>query len=136
MSRGPAWLTRTAVLAIHERLIAEHGGATGPVDDAKLDAALARPRHRHAYEQADVFRLAAGYAFGIARDHPFRDGNKRVALTLAGVFLELNGWRLESPEAEAAAITIELAAGQVDENEYARWLESSSTRARRRRARA
>ena len=126
MSRDPAWLPRTAVIVIHELLIAEHGGATGPVDEAKLDAALARPKHRSAIEDADVFRLAAAYAFGIARDHPFRDGNKRVALTVAGVFLELNGWRLEAPEAEAVAMTVALAAGEVDEAAYATWLRSAS----------
>jgi death-on-curing protein len=129
VTREPVWLSRTAVLAIHELLIAEHGGAAGPVDDAKLDAALARPRHRHAYEQADVFRLAAAYAFGIARDHPFRDGSKRVALTLAGVFLELNGWALAAPEPQAAAITIALAAGELDEAAYGAWLEASARRA-------
>ena len=134
MSRGPAWLSRAAVLAIHEQLIAEHGGAAGPVDDAQLDAALARPRHRHAYEKGDVFRLAAAYAFGIARDHPFRDGNKRVALTLALVFLELNGWRVEAPETEAASMTIALAAGDLGEAEYAKWLKSASVRIRSRRA--
>lgn len=126
MTREPVWLSRTAVLSIHEALIAEHGGATGPLDDGKLDAALARPKHRHAYDQASVFRLAAAYAFGIARDHPFRDGNKRVALTLAGVFLELNGWSLAAPEAEAATMTIALAAGEMDEPAYATWLEANS----------
>lgn len=129
MNREPVWVTRTAVLAIHEMLIAEHGGATGPVDEAKLDAALARPRHREAYERPDTFRLAAAYAYGIARDHPFRDGNKRVELTVAGVFLALNGWRLEAPEAEAAAMTISLAAGELYEPAYAMWLEANSRRA-------
>jgi death-on-curing protein len=133
MSRGPVWLSRQAVLAIHDILIAEHGGATGRVDDARLDAALGRPRNRHAYEDADLFQLAAAYAFGIARDHPFPDGNKRVALTLAGVFLERNGWRLGAPEAEAAAMTIALAAGDVDEAAYADWLRSSSAKRRSRR---
>lgn len=121
----PVWLPHSVVLAIHDRLIAEHGGALGAVDTARLDAALARPRHRHAYEGADVFRIAAAYAFGIARDHPFRDGNKRVALTLAGVFLELNGQQLIAPEADAAQITIALAAGDVDEAGYAAWLRSA-----------
>ena len=133
MSREPAWLPRPAVLAIHDILITEHGGATGPVDDARLDAALARPRNRHAYEHADLFQLAAAYAFGIARDHPFQDGNKRVALTLAGVFLERNGRRLEASEAESAAMTIALAAGDVDEAAYADWLRSSSSKRRSRR---
>ena len=131
MTREIAWLPRSAVLAIHELLIAEHGGATGPVDEAKLDAALARPRHRHAYEpsESDMFRLPAAYAFGIARDHPFRDGNKRVALTLAGVFLELNGWRLDAPEPEAAAMMIALAAGELDEPALAAWIGANARKA-------
>ena len=128
MTREPVWLPRAAGLAIHEMLIAEHGGAAGPFDEAKLDAALARPLHRHTYENPDLFRLAAAYAFGIARDHPFRDGNKRVALTLAGVFLELNGWVLVAPEAEAASMTIALAAGDMDEAAYAAWLEANARR--------
>ena len=118
MNPEPKWLSRRAVIAIHDILIAEHGGATGPVDEARLDGALARPRNL----KADLFRLAAAYAFGIARDHPFRDGNKRLALTLAGVFLDRNGLRLEAPEAEAAAITVALASGDVEEAEYAEWL--------------
>lgn len=133
MSLEPAWLSRAAVLAIHELLIAEHGGATGPVNEAQLEAALARPKHRHAYESVDLFRLAAAYAFGIARDHPFRDGNKRVALTLALVFLELNGWRVGAPETEAVSMTLALAAGEMGEPEYAEWLRSTSARRRSRR---
>ncbi len=125
MTREPVWLPRAVVFAIHERLIAEHGGAIGPHDDARLESALARPKHRHAHDTADVFRLAAAHAFGIARDHPFRDGNKRVALTLAGVFLALNGWRLVAPEADSASMTTALAAGEVDETGYAKWLESA-----------
>ena len=125
MIREPVWLARALVLAIHEQLIAEHGGAAGTHDEERLGAALARPLHRHSYEASDVFRLAAAYAFGIARDHPFRDGNKRVALTLAGVFLEMNGWRLAADEADAATMTIALAAGELDEGAYAMWLEGA-----------
>ncbi len=135
MSRGPAWLSRAAVLAIHELMIAEHGGASGPADEARLGSALARPRNRRAYGRAGLFRLAAAYAFGFARDHAFPDGNKRVALTSALVFLELNGWRVEAPEADAARMTIALAAGDLEESAYAEWLESASVRIRPRRAR-
>lgn len=126
MSREPVWLPRSVVLAIHEQLIAEHGGATGEHDEGRLGLALSRPLHRQAYPDSDLFRLAAGYAFGIARNDPFRDGNKRVALTLAGVFLEMNGWRLEAPEADAATSTLALAAGELDEGAYALWLEGAS----------
>jgi death-on-curing protein len=131
VSRQPTWLPRTSVLAIHDRLIAEHGGATGSVDENRLESARARPQHQHAYGRCTLFTLAAAYAFGVAKGHPFRDGNKRVALTLAGVFLELNGWRLEAPETEAASMTIGLAAGEVGEADYAAWLESASVRAPR-----
>lgn len=134
MSGEPAWLSRAAVLAIHEQLIAEHGGATGRADEARLDAALARPRNRRAYSRATLFRLAAAYAFAIARDHPFPDGNKRVALTLALAFLHMNGWRVEAPEAEAASMTIALSAGELEEEAYAGWLKTPSVRIRRRRA--
>ena len=104
----------------------EHGGATGFTDENKLEAALAQPLHRFAYEASTLFELAAAYAFGIARGHPFRDGNKRVALTLAATFLEINGWRLEAGEADAATMTIRLAAGDVRESAYAEWLAKSS----------
>ena len=126
MSREPVWLPRALVFAVHEQLIVEHGGATGEHDEGRLSAALARPLHRHAYESSGLFRLAAAHAFGIARDHPFRDGNKRVALTLAAVFLELNGWRLEATESDAATMTIALAAGELDEGAYAMWLEGAA----------
>ena len=115
MSDEPRWIPVPVVLAIHDLLMAEHGGAAGPVDEVRLSATLARPRHQH--------------AFAIARDHPFTDGNKRVALTLAGVFLELNGWRLDAPEADAAHMTIALAAGAVSEEAYALWLREQCVQA-------
>lgn len=135
MKREPIWLPRSAVVAIHERLIAEHGGAVGPIAEHRLESALARPKDRRAYERSTPFQLAAAFAFSVAKGHPFRDGNKRGALTLAGVFLELNGWRLEAPETEAATMTIGLAAGDVSESEYAAWLESASSAVRRGRRR-
>jgi death-on-curing protein len=123
----PRWISKQFVLALHERLLAEHGGAPELLDEGLLDAALASPRNHFAYEQADIFRLAAAYAHAITRDHPFGDGNKRVALTVAGVFLELNGHRLQAPEPEAVAATTALSTRQLDESGFADWLRASST---------
>lgn len=131
MTREPRWVTRQAVVAIHERLLAEHGGLPGLLDQGRLEAALAHPRNRRRYARADVFRLAAAYAHALTQDHPFRDGNKRVALTVAGVFLELNGFRLEATEAEAVAAVLALTNHEMDEATFARWLRATSVRARR-----
>jgi death-on-curing protein len=133
VSPEPKWVSKAAVLAIHERLLAEHGGASGLLDEGRLDAALASPRNHFAYGEADPFRLAAAYAHAIARDHPFRDGNKRVALTLAGVFLELNGLQLAAPENETAGMMLALAEGSLDEHALAAWLRDSSTKLPKRR---
>jgi death-on-curing protein len=113
------------VLAIHERLLAEHGGASGRLDVGRLEAALDRPRNRLAYGRADIPRLAAAYAFALTRNHPFADGNKRVALTVAGVFLELNGYHLDALEQDAASVMRALSSGEIGEEEFARWLRAS-----------
>jgi death-on-curing protein len=128
--KAPRWISKQAVLAIHERLLAEHGGASGLRDEGLLEAALAGPRNRFAYERAEVPRLAAAYAYAITRNHPFTDGNKRVALTVAGVFMELNGYRLEASEPHAARATRALASGEINETQFAAWLRASSSRVR------
>ena len=122
----PAWLPRDLVLALHDRLIAEFGGAPGTRDLGLLDSALARPRNRFAYESPSVFTLAATYADGLLRNHPFVDGNKRVALVAAVVFLEQNGFRFLAAESDAARQTWSLAAAEIDELAYASWLETNS----------
>ncbi len=94
-----------------------------------LDAALASPRNHFAYGQADIFRLAAAYAYAITQNHPSNDGNKRVAFTAAAVFLELNGHRLVAPEPEAVTATTDLSARRIDEPGFAEWLRASSSRA-------
>lgn len=127
MTKEPTWVSKAVALAVHERLLAAHGGAPGLLDEGLLDAALANPRNRFAYERADVFRLAAAYAYGITQNHPFTDGNKRVALTLAGVFLELNGSRLEASEQDAVQAMLALSSRQMEETEYAEWLRRSSS---------
>jgi death-on-curing protein len=118
------------VIAIREELLALYGGAGDGLSAVQLEALLARPRERHADARPGLFRLAAAHAFGIARDRPLPDGNDRLALTLAGVFLELNGWRLTASAAEAASVTLALAAGELDEGGYAMWLEESCVRTR------
>jgi death-on-curing protein len=115
-------------LAIHERLLAEHGGAPGLRDEGMLDAALASPVNHFAYERADILRLAAAYAHALTRNHPFADGNKRVALTVAGVFMELNGFRLEVSEQDAAQATRALSARKMDEAGFADWLRTCSSK--------
>lgn len=117
-----------AVLAIHERLVSEHGGRPGLRDAGLLESALASPRNTHAYGERALCVLAAAYAAAITRDHPFHDGNKRVSLTVAAVFLELNGLRLEASEADAATATRALAARTLDPADYAAWLERHAVR--------
>jgi death-on-curing protein len=126
--RPPRWISKQAVLAIHGRLLAEHGGAAGLLDEGLLDAALASPKNHFAYERADILRLAAAYAYALTQNHPFADGNKRVALTVAGVFLELNGFRLDASEQDAAQATRALSSREVDEVEFADWLRTCSSK--------
>lgn len=132
MTRAPRWLSAAAILAIHERLIAEHGGAAGLRDARLLESALASPPNHLAYAGADIFLLAAAYASALTRNHPFHDGNKRVALTAAGVFLEMNGYRLTAPEADAAGAARALAERAMDEATFADWLRRSSAKVVRR----
>lgn len=122
----PVWVHPGIVLAMHESQLAEHGGAPGLRDEGLLGAALARPRHRHAYGETEICALAAAYAFGIVRNHPFIDGNKRTALLATFVFLRMNGWLLVAPEADAAAATLALADGEMDEAAFAGWLRRNS----------
>jgi len=95
-----------------------------------LDAALASPKNQLAYQHADILRLAASYAYALTQNHPFTDGNKRVALTVAGVFMELNGFRLEASEQDAANATRALSSREIDEAEFANWLQTCSSQFR------
>ena len=121
-------MTKEAALAIHDILLAQHGGKPGILDEGLLDAAMDAPRNHFAYERARVFRLAAIYAHGLTKNHPFVDGNKRIALTVAGVFLELNGFRLDAPEQEAASAMDALAAGTLRRDDFESWLQASCSR--------
>lgn len=118
----PVWLTRALVEAIQDQLITEHGGSHGLRDEGLLESALARAPNQSAYGSPSLAELAAAYAVGLCRNHAFIDGNKRVALAAADVFLQLNGHELVAPEAEAAVMTLELAAGKCTEGEYAAWI--------------
>jgi death-on-curing protein len=118
----PIWLTVELVLAIHERQLKRFGGRAGVRDLGALESALGRARNRWAYEQDDLASLAAAYTFGIARNHPFVDGNKRTALLALVTFLGLNRVDFVADEAEAAVIMRDLAAGKVDETGLTRWI--------------
>ena len=119
------WLTPEIVLAIHAQSLRDHGGAEGLRDEAMLMSALDRPKNLDAYSKAEIFSLAASLGFGLAKNHPFADGNKRTAFLSLYVFLGLNGWELDADEAEAAAITIDIAASDVNEEELALWLKAN-----------
>ena len=121
--KEPIWLEAAEILAIHERLLALHGGASGTRDQGLLHAALSKPRHRHSYDEAaDIAKLAAAYAAGIIGNHPFVDGNKRMGFVAAVLFVELNGYRFIASEEDAAEIVLALAAGKLNETEFAVWL--------------
>lgn len=116
------WVTSKLALAAHHEQLLAHGGATGTRDSGLLDSALARPQNAVAYGEPDAAALAAAYAFGIARNHPFVDGNKRTALVVCETFLNLNGYALNATDAELAVLFQSLAAGEVPEVELADWL--------------
>lgn len=131
MRRRIRWIPDAAVRAMHAELLAEHGGRPGIRDAALLSSALARPRNRRAYgASATRFDLAAAYGFGIDKKHPFIDGNKRIALMVMYVFLEINGYRLDAPEVEAVDMMLRLAASKLVEKELAGWLKANSVPSR------
>jgi death-on-curing protein len=117
------WIVDSVVYAIHEAQLAEHGGIAGLRDEGLLSSALARPRNLAAYaDDVDAAMLAAAYAFGIARNHAFLDGNKRTAFVVMELFLDLNGWILNAEDAECISTTLALAAGDLGEKALASWL--------------
>ncbi len=119
----PRWLTRLMVDTIHSELLLEHGGAPGARDEDLIESALARPRNRLAYEpEADLADLAAAYLFGLAKNHGYVDGNKRVAFAVAATFLLLNGLRLTASEADAYEAVIGLVQGHLSEEEVGHWI--------------
>ena len=122
MSDPPRWLKPEQVKVIHERQLARFGGPAGIRDEGALESALARPINRWEYEGSELPELAAAYAFGLARNHPFVDGNKRIAFLAMALFLRRNGVRFSPDQAEATAIMLSLAAGEVNEAGLTRWI--------------
>jgi death-on-curing protein len=116
------WISREALLLLHDESLAEHGGAPGLRDEGLLDSALARPLHLVAYGTPDLAELAAAYGVGLAKNHAFVDGNKRAAFLAVGLFLLLNGQRLRATQADATLTMLDVAAGQMKEPEFAQWL--------------
>ena len=128
--KEPVWVRRDVVLAFHEQLLAEHGGSAGIRDEGMMDSALGRPENLFAYGKPSLFDLAAAYAFGLVKNHPFVDGNKRIGFATAALFLDLNGQHFIAPEVEAVLNTLALAAGKMSEAAYAAWLKANAKRAR------
>ena len=126
MISAPRWLTLDEVLAIHQLSIERFGGSHGLRDAELLESAVARAEHRAAYdENVAIFDLAAAFAFGIARNHPFVDGNKRTAIAAAVTFPGLNGWSFRGDEAEVVVATVSLASGEWGEATYGFWLKQN-----------
>jgi death-on-curing protein len=122
----PIWLQEKVVLAIHQRQLAEHGGMAGVHDSGLLASALARPRHLLAYGKLDLAALAASYAYGIVKNHPFVDGNKRTGYVVCRTFLKLNGCEIEASEIEKFQSFVGLADGSLSEEQFADWIRTHS----------
>lgn len=127
--KEPVWVLREVVLLLHEQSLAEHGGSGGVRDEGILDSALGRPKNLLGYGRPTLFELAASYAFGLVKNHPFIDGNKRTAFVVAVTFLELNDRSFRASEVDAAEQTLALAAGETSEAEFAAWMKTNSKRA-------
>ncbi len=116
------WINKRALLLLHDESLAEHGGTSGMRDEGLLDSALARPLNLAAYESPNHAALGTTYGFGIAKNHPFVDGNKRAAFLSAGLFLSLNGFRLQVSPAEATAAELAVASGERDDDTFTHWI--------------
>ena len=122
----PTWVLREVVLILHEQSLAQFGGSAGVRDEGLLESALGKPQNLFAYGEPSQFDLAASYAFGLVKNHPFIDGNKRTGFVVAVLFLELNGYRFRATEVDSALRTLALAAGEMSEATYAAWLKTHS----------
>ena len=130
-SKEPVWIETRDVLAIHDRLLAVHGGAVGLRDRGLPESALARPRQHHPYaDSPEIAELAALYSAGVVRNHPFVDGNKRTGFLIGVLFLELNGFEFNASEEDATQAVTSLAAGTLDEAGYLAWLRETVRRKR------
>ena len=125
--REPVWVLDEIVESVHSMLLAEHGGGSGIRDKALLDSALARAKQKFSYDSdVSIFDLAAAYSFGIAKNHPFVDGNKRTAFTIGTLFLEINGFKLNATEVDATITFENLATDIINENELSSWFKKYS----------
>jgi death on curing protein len=132
--KEPRWVDRRALVLLHAETLAEHGGRPGILDEGRLDSALARPPQIFSYEpKHDIARLAAAYAAGLVRNHPFVDGNKRAAFLAVGLFLGLNGFHLAADQVDATRNVLALAAGDIKEAQFADWIRTHMKRPARRR---
>ena len=122
------WLDPSVIHAVHDEQLGEHGGAAGLRDVGLLESALARPMQLAAYGEPDAASLAAAYGFGLAKNHPFVDGNKRTAFVAVELFLMLNGWELAASDADCVIAMLHLAAGDRSEEQFADWLRVNSVR--------
>ena len=127
--KEPYWLTTAECLALHDMMLSQYGGIAGLRDENLLESALAKPRQLFAYRKPGLAEMAAAYAIGIVKNHPFLDGNKRTGFMLGAGFLERNGLEFHASEADAVLRTLALAAGKMSESAYAKWLEANSKRA-------
>lgn len=128
--KEPVWIDETDVYTFHQEMLAMFGGLSGLRDEGLLQSALSRPRHLFHYGKPSLFELAAEYAFGIVKNHPFFDGNKRAGFMAAALFIEANGWSFGASEEEVVVHTRALAAGEVGAEEYAAWLKASCSKVR------
>jgi death-on-curing protein len=120
------WIDAQVLLAVHDEQLAEHGGGSGVRDAGLLDSALARPVNLAAYGEPDFADLAASYGFGLAKNHPFVDGNKRTAFVAVELFLALNGYQLQANDMDCVMTMLALAAGELEEADFAAWLRQNS----------
>ncbi|EAZ88796.1 type II toxin-antitoxin system death-on-curing family toxin [Crocosphaera chwakensis] len=126
--REPIWITERMARAIHSQQLALFGGASGILDEGKLSSALARAKHLYTYQpDASLYELAAAIGWGVAKNHPFVDGNKRTAFVVMAVFLKVNGIDLTAPEVEVVTVMLALAAGELSEQQLSDWLRKNST---------
>jgi len=124
--KEPVWLDREFLMGLQTELLSRFGGLEGVRDPGLLDSALNRPLHLYSYGDPSLFDLAAAYAHGVVKNHPFLDGNKRVGFMAAYTFLGANGYHLQAPETEAVLRTVALAAGEMEAGAYVEWLERNS----------
>ena len=122
------WIPKAIILVVHDEQLAEHGGLRGIRDEGLLDSALARPQQLANYSTPDFADLAASYGYGLARNHPFLDGNKRTAFVAALLFLMLNGYKLQASDADKVMTMLKVAAGEISEEVFAEWIQGKLER--------